>query len=83
VGGKQMDQIARALATGLPRRRVAKGLLAGGAAGLVALTRTSESQAIVSCEGDCYRGCRNRRGRNVHDCARDCLCSACGIEYCD
>ena len=69
-----LDQVARALATGMPRRRVMKGVLAGGAAGMVALLGARQSQAGNS---GCQAQCRENfgAGRNMHEC----LCGACGI----
>ena len=69
-----LDQVARALSTGMARRRVVKGLLAGGAAGVFALLGARESTAA----GDCHQRCREELcGRG--DCMHTCLCRECGI----
>jgi hypothetical protein len=70
-----LDRVARALATGMPRRRVTKSLLAGGAAGTVALFGAQRSRAArsdicgwycatVACDNgpskkECVQRCRN------------------------
>jgi hypothetical protein len=68
-----LDRVARALATGMPRRRVAKGLLAGGAAGTLAVLGARQSKAA---DDACRQHCReSRRSVSMHVC----LCGECGI----
>jgi len=68
------DHLATSLATGMSRRRIAKGLLAGGAAGTLALLGARHSTA-EGCGAFCQAQCAG--SPEPRACRAICLCS-CG-----
>jgi hypothetical protein len=74
LDNQRFDGITKQFATGMSRRRVAKGLLAGGAAGMVALLGARQSKA-----GDCdVEVCHNLCSGAGGGCMKGCLCMVCG-----
>jgi len=72
-----LDRVARALATGMPRRTVMKAVLGGAAATTLgvlgiqqSLAQGRECFAQDYCVGECGHS---------HSCMRGCLCDQCGI----
>jgi hypothetical protein len=56
MDSERFDQVTKHLS----RRRVTKGLLAGGAAGIFALLRSQPSHA-QSCRGECHKTYKSNR----------------------
>ena len=67
-----LDQVARALSTGMPRRQVVKGVLGGAAAGAVALFGVRSSGAKSSSCDRGFRRCGDRCYDPELECCKHC-----------
>ncbi|MCD6032652.1 MAG: hypothetical protein K0S78_4834 [Thermomicrobiales bacterium] len=68
-----LDQVARALSTGMPRRQVVKGVLGGAAAGAVALfgVRSSRAKSANSARQSAEKCCRTQYRKFTAICKQD------------
>lgn len=95
MDGQKFDRLAKTMSSGVSRRRIAKGLLGGTAAGALALFGVRQSKAagpppgpalLACCNAGCGRGLRGGQeifggqGNCVGFCVYECPgCFGCGV----
>jgi hypothetical protein len=77
MDSQTFDRLTTSVAAGVTRRQIAKGLLAGGAAGMLALLGARQSEA-ASCQAGCKARCADKPEPRA--CRAICLCE-CGIDH--
>jgi hypothetical protein len=79
MDGQQIDQLAKSLATGTPRRRALKAFVAGALGAGLLVRGTSSSEALVvgpvTCQALCHAigDCEGLSGSDLGDCLQTCL----------